>query len=56
VFEPLKKRIVDAVQKLEEQVAISESDGTGSEEDLKKAKQALEAGQKVTKEEEQEEI
>ncbi|KAK4240033.1 tubulin binding cofactor A [Achaetomium macrosporum] len=56
VFEPLKKRIVDAVQKLEEQVAISESDGTAEEEELKKAKEALEAGQKLAKEEGQEEI
>ncbi|KAL2184268.1 tubulin binding cofactor A [Thermothelomyces heterothallicus CBS 203.75] len=47
VFGPLRKRIADAVQKLEEQIAISESDSTGSEEELKKAKDALEAGQKV---------
>ncbi|KAH6853711.1 tubulin binding cofactor A [Chaetomium sp. MPI-CAGE-AT-0009] len=47
VFEPLRKRISDAVEKLEEQIAIAESDGTGSEEELKKAKDALETGQKV---------
>ncbi|AEO53466.1 hypothetical protein MYCTH_2294816 [Thermothelomyces thermophilus ATCC 42464] len=47
VFGPLRKRIADAVQKLEEQIAISESDGTGSEEELEKAKAALESGQKV---------
>jgi tubulin-specific chaperone A len=51
VFEPLRQRIADAVDKLEEQIAISESDGAGSEEELKKAKEALEAGQKVAKEE-----
>lgn len=37
-------------------MAISESDGTGSEEELKKAKEALESGQKVANEEEKEEI
>lgn len=36
-----------AAQKLEEQIAISESEGTAPEEELKKAKDALEAGQKV---------
>jgi tubulin-specific chaperone A len=41
------------VDKLEEQIAISESDGTGSEEELKKAKEALEAGQKVANEPEE---
>ncbi|KAL2260660.1 hypothetical protein VTK26DRAFT_5263 [Humicola hyalothermophila] len=52
VFGPLRQRIADAVAKLEEQIAISESDGTGSEEELKKAKEALESGQKVALEEE----
>ncbi|KAK0731097.1 tubulin binding cofactor A [Lasiosphaeris hirsuta] len=47
VFEPLKERIVRAVQKLEEQIAISESEETSPEEELKKARGALEAGQKV---------
>ncbi|KAK4191835.1 tubulin binding cofactor A [Podospora australis] len=47
VFGPLRDRIAEAVQKLEEQIAISESDGTAPEEELKKAKEALEAGQKV---------
>ncbi|KAJ4297127.1 tubulin folding cofactor A [Collariella sp. IMI 366227] len=51
VFAPLKRRIADAVDKLEEQIAISESDGTGSEEELKKAREALESGQKVGEEE-----
>ncbi|KAK4151469.1 tubulin binding cofactor A [Chaetomidium leptoderma] len=54
VFEPLRKRITDAVDKLEEQIAISESDGTGPEEELKKAREALEAGQKVAGEEQEE--
>ncbi|KAK3695017.1 tubulin binding cofactor A [Podospora appendiculata] len=48
IFEPLHQRIADAVQKLEEQIAISESEGSASEEDLKKARDALAAGQKVT--------
>ncbi|KAH6650810.1 tubulin binding cofactor A [Chaetomium tenue] len=47
VFEPLRQRISDAVDKLEEQIAIAESDGTGPEEELKKAKEALETGQKA---------
>jgi tubulin-specific chaperone A len=54
VFEPLRKRISDAVEKLEEQIAIAESDGTVAEEELKKAKDALEAGQKVAEEKEEE--
>jgi tubulin-specific chaperone A len=55
VFEPLRKRIADAVEKLEEQIAIAESDGTGSEEELKKAKEALEAGQKIAEQEKEQE-
>ncbi|KAG7293091.1 hypothetical protein NEMBOFW57_003137 [Staphylotrichum longicolle] len=55
VFEPLRRRIADAVEKLEEQIAISESDGTGSEEELAKAKEALKAGQKVAEEEDEQE-
>lgn len=55
MFEPLRKRIADAVEKLEEQIAISESDGTGSEEELAKAKEALKAGQKVAEEEDEQE-
>jgi tubulin-specific chaperone A len=54
VFGPLRKRIADAVEKLEEQIAISESDGTGSEEELKKAKEALASGQKLAAEEQEE--
>ncbi len=48
VFDPLRERIVLAVQKLEEQLAISESEGTAPEEELKKAKDALGSGQKVS--------
>lgn len=53
MFGPLRNRISDAVQKLEEQIAISESDGAASEEELKKAKEALKAGQKVAQEAEE---
>lgn len=35
------------MDKLEEQIAIAESDGTGSEEELKKAKEAVETGKKI---------
>ncbi|KAL2130979.1 hypothetical protein VTI74DRAFT_5701 [Chaetomium olivicolor] len=55
VFAPLRRRIADAVETLEEQIAISESDGTGSEEELKKAREALESGQKLAKEDEEKE-
>ncbi len=51
MFEPLRRRIADAVEKLEEQIAIAESDGSGPEEELTKAKAALAAGQKVAEEE-----
>lgn len=47
MFEPLKERIVRAVQKLEEQIAISESEGNAPEDELTKAKEALKSGQKV---------
>lgn len=47
MFDPLKERIVRAVLKLEEQIAISESAENAKEEELKNAKEALEAGQKV---------
>lgn len=49
----MRQRISDAVDKLEEQIAISESDGTGPEEELKKAKKALETGQKAVEKAEQ---
>ncbi len=55
MFEPLRRRIADAVEKLEEQIAIAESDGTGSEDELTKAKAALAAGQKVGEDTEAEE-
>jgi tubulin-specific chaperone A len=48
VFEHLRERIQLAVQKLEEQIAISESDGNATEEDLNKAKEMLQEGQKTT--------
>ena len=48
VFGPLLNRITEAVQKLEEQIAIAESEGNASEDDLKKAKEALETGQKLS--------
>ncbi|KAK0657110.1 tubulin binding cofactor A [Cercophora newfieldiana] len=47
VFDPLKERIVKAVGTLEEQIAISESDGVAPAEELTKAKEALKSGQKV---------
>ncbi|KAK0631690.1 tubulin binding cofactor A [Immersiella caudata] len=47
VFEPLKERIVKAVGTLEEQIAISESDGVAPVAELTKAKEALKSGQKV---------
>ncbi len=50
MFEPLRRRIADAVDKLEEQIAISESDGTGSEAELTKAREALGSGQKIAQE------
>jgi hypothetical protein len=45
----LKKRITDAVHKLEEQIAIAEGDGQKDDE-LTKAKEALKAGQKIAEE------
>jgi tubulin-specific chaperone A len=47
VFAPLKERIVRAVNTLEEQIAISESDGGAAGDELAKAKEALRSGQKV---------
>jgi len=47
VFEPLRERIVKAVQTLEEQIAISESDGTAKEDELTKAREILKSGRKV---------
>lgn len=47
MFDPLKERIVRAVHKLEEQIAISESDENAPEGELTKAKEALKTGQKI---------
>lgn len=49
VFEPLRTRIKDAVAKLEEQIAFSESEEGTSSEDLTKAKEALKQGQDTLK-------
>ncbi|KAI1105495.1 tubulin binding cofactor A [Jackrogersella minutella] len=46
VFAPLHKRIVEAVQRLEEQIATAESE-SGSAEEIKKANEALELGKAV---------
>ncbi|KAI0896875.1 tubulin binding cofactor A [Annulohypoxylon nitens] len=46
VFAPLNERIVEAVQRLEEQIATAESE-EGSPEEIKKAKEALELGKSV---------
>ncbi|KAI6373923.1 hypothetical protein MCOR25_003310 [Pyricularia grisea] len=43
VFAPLRVKIDEAVRKLEEQLALSESNEHTSEEDLKKANEALES-------------
>ena len=50
VFGPLKKRTADAVAKLEEQIALSESGGAVSSEELTKAKEALKSGQEAVDE------
>lgn len=55
MFGPLRKQIEKAVAKLEEQLAIAESDGTASEEELKKARDAIESGRKVAEQEEKKE-
>ncbi|TLD25606.1 hypothetical protein PspLS_05504 [Pyricularia sp. CBS 133598] len=47
VFAPLRVKIDEAVRKLEEQIALSDSDGRSSEEDLKKANDALESAKKL---------
>ncbi|KAI0889688.1 tubulin binding cofactor A [Annulohypoxylon maeteangense] len=46
VFAPLNERIVEAVQRLEEQIAAAESE-EGSPEEIKKANEALELGKSV---------
>ncbi|KAI0016446.1 tubulin binding cofactor A [Xylariomycetidae sp. FL0641] len=47
VFAPLRERIVDAVQRLEEQVAAAESEGGAPADEVAKAKEALKLGQGV---------
>lgn len=50
VFQPLRKRIADAVAKLEEQIALSESGADeGPAEQLAKAKDILTQGQETLK-------
>lgn len=46
IFPVMRQRISDAVSKLEEQVALAESEGTSSEE-LSLAKVALQKGQET---------
>lgn len=48
VFGPLRSRIADAVAKLEEQIAIGDSEG-GDEAELTKAREALKQGQETLK-------
>ncbi|EHA57371.1 hypothetical protein MGG_09890 [Pyricularia oryzae 70-15] len=47
VFAPLRVKIDEAVRKLEEQLALSESNEHTSEEELKKANDALESAKKL---------
>ncbi|KAI1075697.1 tubulin binding cofactor A [Whalleya microplaca] len=47
VFAPLNERIVEAVNRLEEQIATAESEGGGAADELTKAKEALELGKGV---------
>jgi tubulin-specific chaperone A len=47
IFGPLRQRISEAVQRLEEQVAQSESGSSTSAEELKEAKEALAAGKQA---------
>lgn len=51
VFGPLRQRIGEAVAKLEEQIAIGESEGA-EEAELAKAREALEVGRGVAEKEE----
>jgi len=52
VFGPLKQRTVDAVAKLEEQTALSESKGA-PEDELATAKEALKLGQQAVEKQEE---
>lgn len=47
MFAPLRVKIDEAVRKLEEQLALSESNEHTSEEELKKANDALESAKKL---------
>jgi hypothetical protein len=49
MFGPLRKRIEDAVAKLEQQIASSGTDGAAAEEEMKKAKETLEQGKEASK-------
>lgn len=49
VFGPLRNRITDAVAKLEEQIAITESEGGASETELQKAEEILKQGHDTLK-------
>ncbi|KAK1754954.1 tubulin binding cofactor A [Echria macrotheca] len=48
VFSPLLERLVLALNTLEEKIYLGENEGTGTEEELNKAKEALQAGYKLT--------
>ncbi len=47
VFSPLKQRTTEAVAKLEDQIALSESSSTVSDEEMKAAQEVLKSGQGV---------
>jgi tubulin-specific chaperone A len=47
IFGPLKERTSDAVAKLEEQIALSESNSGIPPEELVKAREVLQLGQKA---------
>ena len=44
IFAPLKQRTEDAVAKLEEQVALAESAGSATDQELARAREALKQG------------
>lgn len=47
IFPPLKQRIADACQTLEDRISEAEGDDNVSKEDLEKAKEALKKGKEV---------
>jgi tubulin-specific chaperone A len=49
VFEPLRQRIAEAVLKLEENIAVAESESSATDQ-IEKAKEALAVGKKIAKE------